>query len=65
MFSSTLSSVGYDRRNRMLEIEFRNGHVYQYLDVPKGVYDGLCLAHSKGRYFNDRIRDSFDAVKLE
>ena len=32
--SSALRSVGYDQEQRVLEIEFTNGAVYRYFDVP-------------------------------
>ena len=32
--SSSIASVGYDSKAYVLEIEFRNGGVYRYLDVP-------------------------------
>jgi len=31
--SSNIKSVGYDIRNKILEIEFNNGAVYHYKDV--------------------------------
>jgi len=57
--SSTLASVGYDAPSRTLEIEFRNGRVYQYFDVPQEVYEGLLSADSVGRYFIAQIRDRY------
>jgi S1-C subfamily serine protease/cytochrome c-type biogenesis protein CcmH/NrfG len=54
--STTLKSVGYDGTHRVLEIEFHNGSVYQYLDVPKSVYVELMQADSLGRYFNRKIK---------
>jgi hypothetical protein len=62
--SSSLSSIGYNERARTLEVEFRNGHIYQYVDVPRALYDGLRAAGSKGRYFNEHIRDAFAVVQL-
>ena len=38
--SSALRSVGYDQEQRVLEIEFTNGAVYQYLDIPAEAYRG-------------------------
>lgn len=32
--SSTMAAVGYDADSETLEIEFVNGHLYQYFDVP-------------------------------
>ncbi len=55
--SAALRSVGYDQEQRVLEIEFTSGAVYQYFDVPAEVYRGLMAAESHGRYFNQRVRD--------
>ena len=57
--SSDLASVGYDERMRVLEIEFRSGGIYRYLDVPREVFDALLAAESKGRFFAARIRNQF------
>ena len=54
--SSALRSVGYDQEQRVLEIEFTGGAVYQYFDVPPEVHRGLMAAESHGRYFNQRVR---------
>lgn len=56
--SSALRSVGYDQGQRVLEIEFTNGAVYQYFDVPAEVYGGLMAAESHGRYFNQAVRNA-------
>jgi hypothetical protein len=50
--SSTMRSVGYEARSRILEIEFNSGAVYQYVGVPARTYQQLLAAESKGRYFN-------------
>jgi len=51
-----MRSVGYDAGERVLEIEFPNGDVYRYFDVPESVYDGLMDAESHGTYFHRNIR---------
>jgi hypothetical protein len=48
--------VGYDEGQEILEIEFTNGAVYRYFDVPAEVYRGLMAAKSHGRYFNQQVR---------
>lgn len=55
--SSNLASVGWE--NGVLEVEFHDGGVYQYSNVPEHVYKGLMNAHSKGGYFHDYIRDVY------
>lgn len=61
--STTMRSVGYDPAQEILEIEFTSGAVYQYLEVPRAVFDELMQAKSKGRYFNEEIRDDYAAVR--
>lgn len=62
--STTMRSVGYDVRGKILEIEFQSGEVYQYLDVPVAIYEQLQSAKSKGQYFNSEIRDDYAYVRL-
>jgi hypothetical protein len=51
--SSTISSLGYDAKKRVLEIEFRaSTEVYRYFDVPPEEYDAFLDAESKGVYLN-------------
>ena len=54
-----MKSVGYAARERILEIEFDSGAIYQYLDVPAKIHASLMRAESKGRYFNDEIREIY------
>jgi hypothetical protein len=54
--STVIPTIGYDADQRILEIEFHNGAVYQYFDVPQYVYDDLKTAEIPGRYFNQHIR---------
>ena len=44
--------MGYDPVWHVLEIEFRNGEIYDYFDVPADEYAALCSAPSKGAYLN-------------
>jgi hypothetical protein len=57
--STAVTSIGYDCAERHLEIRFKNGGVYEYLDVPADVYCQFLTAVSKGRYFNETIRERF------
>jgi hypothetical protein len=62
--SSTFASVGYDTIALLLELEFRSGEVYQYLGTPHSVHRELMAAQSKGRFFNQNIRDRFPHIHL-
>ena len=63
--SSAISSVGYDERSSVLEVEFESGAVYDYLGVPPKVYEDLLKASSKGTFVSRRIRDRFPFVRRD
>jgi hypothetical protein len=60
--SSVIRAVGH---TRVLEIEFESGRVYQYYDVPEDIYNAMLSSDSKGRYFNQHIRDKFPYEEIQ
>jgi hypothetical protein len=62
--ASNIRSVGYDSRNRVLEIEFSNGGISQYTGVSDEVHRRLMNAPSPGSYFHDNIEESFSAKRI-
>ena len=62
--STSIKSIGYDEKEKILEIEFHTNFVYQYFDVPVEVYEALVKAESKGKYYNINIKNKYQyAVK--
>ncbi|CAN5265578.1 hypothetical protein BH20ACI1_BH20ACI1_11380 [soil metagenome] len=59
-----LTSIGYDEKKKVLEVEFTSGGVYEYYDVDKETYDELMNADSLGSYFYHNIRDDYDYSRL-
>lgn len=62
--SSNVASIGYNEDSQTLEIEFNDGSVYQYFDVPSSEHDGIMSADSKGKYLNANIKKRYSFVKL-
>lgn len=54
--SSNIASIGYDHMQMILEVEFLNGSIYQYYDVPEALYEGIMSAESHGKYLNEYIK---------
>lgn len=54
--SSNIASIGYDNGAQILEVEFHNGAIYQYSEVPEWEYEGLMSASSKGTYLHSNIK---------
>ena len=63
--SSAIAKVGYSTRRHILEIEFANGAVYRYLDVPSSVYRDLMSAESKARYYDFNIKGKYRSVHVQ
>jgi hypothetical protein len=57
--SSSVASAGYDEATLVLEIEFRSGRIYQFEDVPRGVFDWLLRTPNKGSYVARMINNKF------
>lgn len=62
--SSSLRSIGYDRRSQTLEVEFKNGGIYRYAGISAELWNQLRLAESIGRFFQDHVRDRFPTTRV-
>ena len=52
--SSNIRSIGWD--NNILEVEFKNRRIYQYLNVPYVHFVNLLNARSAGTYLHAKIK---------
>jgi hypothetical protein len=57
--SSNIASVGYEPDTSTLQVEFNNGTIYDYYDVPEDTYTALIGAGSVGSFFHANIRNTF------
>lgn len=67
--SSSLSAFGYDEEESKLRVQFNNGRVAIYSDVPVDVHEALVLANSDGgsvgSTFNMLVRSAGYAFEYE
>jgi SNF2 family DNA or RNA helicase len=54
--SSNVSMVGYDKKDKTLEVKFHNGGEYKYNKVPKALYRRLLKAKSPGKFLHKHIK---------
>ncbi|RXI46074.1 KTSC domain-containing protein [Clostridium tetani] len=54
--SSNVYSIGYDDSSSILEVQFNNGSIYQYSNVPYSIYQGLMSAASHGSYLHAHVK---------
>lgn len=63
--SSDLVSIGYDARERLLEIEFKENRVYQYFEVEPDIYERFTRTDSYGEYFYAHINKHYRYRRVE
>jgi hypothetical protein len=64
MSASNIRAVGFDSRNRLLEIEFSNGSIVQYSGVSEEVHRRFVNSPSPSSYYQDNIEENFTAKRL-
>jgi len=62
--SSSLASIGYSPKQTTLEVEFKHGAIYRYLDVPTHVFEAFMAAESKGAFFNYAVKDCYSSLRV-
>jgi energy-coupling factor transporter ATP-binding protein EcfA2 len=65
--STNIKAVGYDKKDKTLEVEFHSGGTYKYNNVPKSLFDRIKRVKSPGKFFHNHIRkdDKYEYSKLE
>src|SRR5437867_3887706 len=62
--STAIAKVGYSKRRHILEIEFVNGAVYRYLDVPPAIYRGFMSAGSKAQFYDFNVKGHYRSIPI-
>lgn len=60
--STSISEIGY--KYRTMVVKFLSGKQYEFKKVPRAKFDEFVAAISKGKFFNESVRDSFPSVEL-
>lgn len=59
--SSTVSAHGYDPASRTMQVQFKNGNVYQYKGVPQEIFNNYKNSESQGSYHQQNIKGRYEA----
>lgn len=54
--STNLAAIGYEEESSTLKVEFLNGTIYEYYNVPLDLFNDLLGASSTGQFFNSNIK---------
>ena len=62
--SAAMRALSYQTETRQLTVQFADGRIYVYRDVPAEVYAGLVRTPHKGGYFSRFIRGRYPARRV-
>lgn len=62
--SSNISRFRYDDAYQILEVEFKNGGVYQYFDVPGAIFAQMQSASSKGQFLAQNVKGHYRYARV-
>lgn len=65
LVSSSIKSIGYDDENKILEVEFTRGSIYQYSNVEAKEVFHLLFAKSVGKYFSENIAKKYEYKEVK
>lgn len=57
--STNIKAIGYEAKKQTLEVEFLNGSVYQYYNVPEHMHQQIMNAASKGQFLHLYIKNQY------
>ena len=64
VISSEIEWIGYEHKDRMLQVEFIEGPVYRYQEVPHNIFEEFLQASSHGRYFESNVKNKFEHRRI-
>jgi hypothetical protein len=62
--SSHLQHYEYDNNTEVLTIQFQNGSIYTYANVPPTEFYNMAQSGGAGTYFWTKIRDRYPTTKI-
>ena len=63
--SSMIRQAAYNPKHNVLFLEFNNGVIFKYDDVPFCIFEEFSMSESQGKYFHSDIKGNFDGSKME
>jgi KTSC domain len=62
--SSNLARFGYVANSQTLTVEFKNGGLYNYYDVPANLFEAMKHAASKGQFLASQIKGNYRYARV-
>lgn len=63
--SSNIQAIDYNEDESSLSVEFKNGSIYKYFDVPDDIPTSMITASSVGRFFIQNIKSNYEFERVK
>lgn len=63
--STWITDITYNRPNKVITMRLSNGRTYSIPGITRTTFERWTSAPSKGRYFQDRIRNTYNIQRLK
>lgn len=61
--SSTIEEIGYNAKDLIMTVVFKNGATYDYQEVPSHVYEAVMESESVGKALNSEVKGNYEFIK--
>ena len=62
--SGKLRAIGYDKRERKLQVQLDDGSTLQYSGVGEEIWRRLSTSGAAYSYYRDNVEDEFTAIRI-
>jgi len=63
--SSHIKRLEFGTAGECLRVEYKDGRIYTFHDVPKEVYEELIIAPSVGKYLNEFVYEQYPFKRIK
>ena len=63
--SSNIDAIGWESDGKVLTVQFSNGTIYTYFDVPEATYTDILSAQSVGSTFASTVKGKYPYRRIK
>ena len=65
VMSLVILSIGYDPEETVLEVEFKNGTIYQYFEVPEPIFLAVMASATPETHLDQHVKNVYRNLKIQ
>ena len=63
--STNLKSASYNTETSVLTVNFNNGGIYEYQNIPCELFTKFRMSDSQGKFLNQKIKGTYQHTKIK